>query len=69
MIKSFFSGIILCSFLCFHCEKNEEGPESENNEPVTNTDWNLVWSDEFEGTILDQSKWNILRWRPGWFNN
>ena len=24
-------------------------------------DWNLVWSDEFEGTELDQSKWNFRK--------
>ena len=69
MLRSFVSGIILYSFLCFNCEKNEESPESENTEPVTNLDWNLIWSDEFGGTSLDQSKWNILRWRPGWVNN
>ena len=23
----------------------------------------------FEGDELDLSKWNILRWRPGWVNN
>ena len=61
MLRSFVSGIIFYSFLCFNCEKNEESPESENTEPVTNLDWDLVWSDEFEATSLDQSKWNILR--------
>ena len=69
MLRSLVSGIIFYSFLCFNCEKNEESPESENIEPVTNLDWDLVWSDEFEATSLDQSKWNILRWRPGWVNN
>nr|MCS5653186.1 glucan endo-1,3-beta-D-glucosidase [Candidatus Neomarinimicrobiota bacterium] len=69
MLRSFVSGIVLYSFLCFNCEKNGNGSESENNEPVKGQDWDLVWSDEFDGTSLDQSKWNILRWRPGWVNN
>lgn len=26
----------------------------------TQTDWNLIWSDEFNGTSVDTTKWNII---------
>jgi beta-glucanase (GH16 family) len=50
-------------FLVLGCSSSDEG-----------TDWQLVWSDEFdgaEGASLDQSKWNfeIGRGQNGWGNN
>lgn len=47
-----------------------------DNEP--DREWELVWNDEFEGTELDRSKWNIDtgngfysggEYFPGWGNN
>jgi beta-glucanase (GH16 family) len=32
------------------------------------TDWNLIWSDEFEGDKLDKSKWNRQVEKAGKFN-
>ena len=69
MSKSFYYFILLAWFFLISCEKNGDTTDSDNSEPITNLDWNLIWSDEFGGTSLDQSKWNILRWRPGWVNN
>lgn len=31
--------------------------------------WNLVWSDEFNGTEIDGGKWVFEVQRPGWVNN
>ncbi|HBZ40034.1 MAG TPA: glycosyl hydrolase family 16 [Balneola sp.] len=55
--------LVLPLFLIFGCTSTDDG-----------TDWQLVWSDEFdgaEGATLDQSKWNfeIGRGQNGWGNN
>lgn len=31
--------------------------------------WRMVWSDEFDGTALDESKWVYEVQKPGWVNN
>ena len=33
------------------------------------SEWELVWTDEFEGEEIDDGKWNKILWRPGWVNN
>ena len=36
--------------------------EVENHEPSflpEDSDWELVWADEFDGTELDRTKWNF----------
>ncbi|MEP0007571.1 MAG: glycoside hydrolase family 16 protein [Balneola sp.] len=55
--------LVLPLFLIFGCTSTDEG-----------TDWQLIWSDEFDGATgasLDQSKWNfeIGRGQNGWGNN
>ena len=40
--------------------------DEEENEVLQ---WELVWADEFDSEEIDESKWNKLRWRPGWVNN
>ena len=37
--------------------------------PIVSSNWEMLWSDEFDGEELDLSKWNKLRWKPGWVNN
>lgn len=32
-------------------------------------DWQLIWSDEFNGTSLDRSKWTLETGGDGWGNN
>ena len=44
------------------------------NGPLVSTataasEWNLVWSDEFEGTSVDVSKWNVRDREWGSGNN
>ena len=31
--------------------------------------YNLLWSDEFDGDKLDETKWNREKREPGWTNN
>ena len=47
-------------------EKNDGSIDEEENEV---SQWELVWADEFDSEEIDGSKWNKLRWRPGWVNN
>jgi len=47
-------------------EKNDGIIDEEENEVLQ---WELVWADEFDNEEIDESKWNKLRWRPGWVNN
>ncbi len=36
---------------------------------TTLPDWHLVWSDEFNGTAIDESKWSYEVQGPGWVNH
>lgn len=36
---------------------------------IPNDGWRLVWSDEFDGPSIDESKWAYEVQRPGWVNN
>lgn len=36
---------------------------------TTPSDWNLVWSDEFNGSSIDESKWSYDVQGPGWVNH
>ena len=72
MITTFKYSILLLSTMIFL--KGCLGSDDKNNQvadgpPISTTEWEQVWSDEFDGDELDMSKWNILRWRPGWVNN
>ena len=69
-MKNIFShSIFLLCFFYINCEKNTDADGSDNNEPIADLDWDLVWEENFDGQTLDQNKWNHLRWRPGWVNN
>ena len=43
--------------------------EDKDIEILTNENWELVWSDDFDQDNIDDQKWTKLRWRPGWVNN
>ena len=64
--KIIFFIIINISF--FNCEEKIESDFNNIVSPVLDA-WDLVWSDEFDQSIIDEQKWNKLRWRPGWVNN
>ena len=72
MITTFKYSILLFSTMIFL--KGCLGSDDKNNQVadgplISTTEWEQVWSDEFDGDELDLSKWNILRWRPRWVNN
>jgi len=47
-------------------EKNNGNVDEEG---IEISQWEQVWADEFDDEDIDESKWNKLRWRPGWVNN
>ncbi|MYD22714.1 MAG: glycoside hydrolase family 16 protein [Holophagales bacterium] len=59
--------VLLVSLLLVGCGDAQSGGDGEG--------WELVWSDEFDGTALDASRWNIqtgdgtAEGIPGWGNN
>ena len=57
-------GFILCS-----CSEGEEKTPLGDQNPTSSSNWEMLWSDEFDGDDLDLSKWSKLSWRPGWVNN
>ena len=59
---------IIINISFFNCEEKIE-QNINNNEDSFINNWKLVWSDEFDQSIIDEYKWNKLRWRPGWVNN
>ena len=49
---------------------NETMVSNNDNTNQTELDeWQLIWSDEFDNDILNEEKWNIMRWRPSQVNN
>lgn len=73
-----FLSIALTAFITGCSNGNNNGGAGgtlENPEPPTSGDWELVWSDEFEGSSLDLANWDIQlgdgssEGVPGWGNN
>ena len=65
----FFLIVFICGFISFACNDNDEKIASEDESSTVSSDWEILWSDEFDGDELDLMKWNKLSWRPGWVNN
>ncbi|MFR8427350.1 MAG: hypothetical protein ACLVCH_07015 [Roseburia inulinivorans] len=40
-----------------------------SKDPAKDSAYHLVWQDEFEGTALDRSDWNVELHDPGWVNS
>lgn len=47
---------------------NDTMNQNENTSKL-DQDWNLVWSDEFEGDSIDENNWNFQVVDPGHFND
>ncbi len=45
-----------------------QSPSAQVIASTTSINWELAWSDEFEGTQVDQSKWNFQVGGDGWGN-
>ena len=59
---------VVLLILFFGCSDSEKDNAVVEIAPEV-SEWVEAWSDEFDDENLDMSKWNILRWRPGWVNN
>jgi len=59
-----YMGFIFVFMTCENKKNNSEGIPNDDN-----SEWDLVWSDEFDGSDVDMSKWNKLLWKPGHVNN
>ncbi|MBS4195233.1 carbohydrate binding domain-containing protein [Lederbergia citri] len=67
--------LFFSNFFSFSVKANEKSEEP----PSEDSDWTLVWEDNFDGDELDTSKWSIDigngfenpdgSWNPGWGNN
>ena len=62
------NGVILLLMIIFACS-DSENKNNADDIIIQSSEWEEVWNEEFDGESLDESKWNILRWRPGWVNN
>ena len=50
---------------CNDTESNVEDVIPEESDSL----WTLIWNEDFNEPTLDNNKWNVLQWRPGWVNN
>ena len=55
-------------------QKPDQQPEQKPEQPAVkdpakDSAYHLVWQDEFEGTALDRSDWNVELHDPGWVNS
>ena len=72
------ASIVSASMLLSGCQNDDEaiGGQLENPPPPTSANFELVWADEFDGSAVDTSKWEIqvgdgtsVGLPPGWGNN
>ena len=60
--KLSIGAVIAAGLILIGCSGGNTDPAEGGNEPVnvlTPKGWELTWSDEFDGSSLDASKWNI----------
>ncbi|TDW96739.1 family 16 glycosylhydrolase [Dinghuibacter silviterrae] len=66
MIKKHYYGLLGLALLSASCAKNILTPQASGpTTPRAATAWQLVWSDEFNGTSLNTANWNIETGNPG----
>ncbi len=57
-IKLILFVFIVMSISVFGCSDNDDSPTENNNPGEDYTGYTLVWSDEFDGSEIDDSKWS-----------
>jgi beta-glucanase (GH16 family) len=71
MNQTFLSTLPLLVFVLAETVSGQTGPAPEFLPPLpAGGKWKLIWNDEFEGTTLDEAKWNRLGdhvRRTGWW--
>jgi len=76
--KKIISSILALSMILPMAACTPKATESETSaetsaKPTTETPqlegYNLLWSDEFDGDVMDETKWNYEPHEPGWTNN
>ena len=64
------ANLLFCLTAVFFVGCNDNESNVENVIPEESDSlWTLIWNDDFNEPTLDNNKWNVLRWRPGWVNN
>ena len=55
--------------ILFSCNEEQSKYTDQGDISTLSENWELLWSDEFNDEELDLTKWNKLKWKPGWVNN
>lgn len=67
-MKIHFNGAVAIDKLTFKLIRNHEITPQFMTQNTTGEEWKVVWSDEFEGTEVDTSKWTYDIGNWGWGN-
>ena len=66
-LKSFI--LVLASFTLISCSENKIAENIKSDTEQVETNWKLVWSDEFDKNGLpDSTKWSFEVQKPAWVN-
>lgn len=81
-LLSYFVMVLVAVIAILSCNKKEKRNNTNDsistidydmnqneNTSKHDQDWNLVWSDEFEGDVIDENNWNFQEVEPGHFND
>ena len=64
------TNLLFCLTVIFFINCNDTESNVENVIPEESDSlWTLIWNEDFNEPTLDNNKWNVLQWRPGWVNN
>ena len=61
--------LIISLVIVYGCSEELSKETPTEGGSIEASEWDLVWSDEFNEEFIDEGKWNKLEWRPGWVNN